>query len=145
MFSKVVVIKLRQMKMQFLSDNLQQIVKKIFQYDGLLSFLGSKFCENKVQNLGSKIIHTLNDDELGQVLWIQLAHSMWKLYYDLDYPIIDRLYSSNCNGNLFAFLDYPVNILADLSYLEDLRLDILVINLFFSVSKINSCLAWSLL
>jgi hypothetical protein len=129
------------MKMQFSNDNLQQIIKQIFQYDGLLSFLVSKFCENKVPNLGSKIIHTLNDDELEQVLWIQLAHSKWKLYYDLDCPIIDRLYSSNCNGNLFAFLDYLVNILADLSCLEDLRLDILVTNLFFFVSKINSCLA----
>jgi hypothetical protein len=63
-----VVIELHLMKKQFLSDNLQQIVKQIFQYDGLLYFLELESYENKVRNLDLKILHILNDDERGQEL-----------------------------------------------------------------------------
>lgn len=68
LFNMEVVIEQHQMKMQFLSDNLQQIVKQIFQYDGLLYFLELESYENKVRNLDLKIIHILNDDERGREL-----------------------------------------------------------------------------
>ena len=54
------------MKMQFLNDNLQLKVVRIFQYGGPLSFLLQEPCENMVQNLDLRIIHILSDD--GQEL-----------------------------------------------------------------------------
>ena len=68
LFNMEVVIEQHQMKRQFLSDNLQQIVKQIFRYDGLLYFLELESYENKVRNLDLKIIHILNDDERGREL-----------------------------------------------------------------------------